>query len=88
MSIIALLFFILILLGIDGTLYSQVNFKWSRSHRQRLNHDGGSATTLDLHDNLYTTGQCRGWLIFDQGSDTFVSRYHSEMFVSKVDSNG
>ncbi|MBL7789657.1 MAG: gliding motility-associated C-terminal domain-containing protein [Chitinophagales bacterium] len=82
------IFFYLVFLLLHISGYAQVNFKWAKSHRGLSQSDRGYATTLDLHENLYTTGMAEGRLIFDQGPDTFVRRYHSQMFVSKVDSSG
>ena len=70
-------------------LDSDGNFVWAKS-MGGANDDSSSSIVLDSSSNIYTTGIFRSTVDFDPGLGTFnlTSAGASNIFVSKLDSNG
>ena len=70
-------------LDLDG------NFIWAKQSGG-VNSDRGYGITVDINNNVYTTGYFGGTADFDPGTGTFnlTSAGLSDVFVSKLDANG
>jgi len=70
-------------------LNSQGDFVWAKQ-LGGINNDYGQAVTVDNFDNVYTTGYFEGLADMDPGPSTinFTSAGTSDVFISKLDSNG
>ncbi|MFZ4631818.1 MAG: SBBP repeat-containing protein [Patescibacteria group bacterium] len=70
-------------LNADGT------FAWAKKMGSTSD-DHGYSITVDSFGNIYTTGSFRGTVDFDPGEGThnLVSSGESDIFISKLDSNG
>jgi hypothetical protein len=65
------------------------NFIWAKRLGGPLG-DGGFSITVDVANNIYTTGQFDGTADFDPGAGTFnlTSAGESDIFISKLDAAG